>query len=75
MGDLSKDKQQIRSIKLPGNCHMANGANHINFIRGTDDATLIFVHGFARSLEDCEEQCAASTLLVDRIGLTLRVTA
>ena len=36
---------------------MTNGPNHINFVvRGTDDPTLIFVHGFACSLEDWEEQ-------------------
>jgi pimeloyl-ACP methyl ester carboxylesterase len=36
---------------------MANGANHINFVvRGTHDPTLIFVHGFACSLDDWEEQ-------------------
>src|SRR5206468_3612485 len=36
---------------------MANGANRINFIVcGTNDPTLIFVHGFACSLDDWEEQ-------------------
>ena len=36
---------------------MMNGPNHINFlVRGTDDPTLIFVHGFACSLDDWEEQ-------------------
>ena len=36
---------------------MANGPNHINFVvRGTDDPTLIFVHGFGCSLDDWEEQ-------------------
>jgi pimeloyl-ACP methyl ester carboxylesterase len=36
---------------------MTNGPNHTNFVvRGTDDPTLIFVHGFACSLEDWEEQ-------------------
>jgi pimeloyl-ACP methyl ester carboxylesterase len=36
---------------------MASSPNHINFVvRGTDDPTLIFVHGFACSLEDWEEQ-------------------
>ena len=35
---------------------MANGPD-INFIiRGTDNSTLIFVHGFACSLDDWEEQ-------------------
>lgn len=37
--------------------HMAYGPNHINFlVRGTEDPTLIFVHGFACSLKDWEEQ-------------------
>jgi pimeloyl-ACP methyl ester carboxylesterase len=36
---------------------MADSPNHINFVvRGTDDPTLIFVHGFACSLDDWEEQ-------------------
>jgi pimeloyl-ACP methyl ester carboxylesterase len=36
---------------------MANGTNHINFVvRGTDNPTLIFVHGFACSLDDWEKQ-------------------
>jgi pimeloyl-ACP methyl ester carboxylesterase len=36
---------------------MPNGLNHINLVvRGTDDPTLIFVHGFACSLGDWEEQ-------------------
>src|SRR3954467_8489799 len=36
---------------------MADTPNHINFfVRGTDDPTLIFVHGFACSLEDWEAQ-------------------
>jgi pimeloyl-ACP methyl ester carboxylesterase len=40
---------------------MANGPNHINFlVRGTDDPTLIFVHGFACSLDDWEEQFTTS---------------
>src|SRR5829696_3292816 len=39
---------------------MANGPNHINFVvRGTGDPTLIFVHGFACSLDDWEEQFRA----------------
>jgi pimeloyl-ACP methyl ester carboxylesterase len=39
---------------------MANGPNHINFlVRGTGDPTLIFVHGFACSLDDWEEQFGA----------------
>ncbi len=39
---------------------MANGPNHINFlVRGTGDPTLIFVHGFACSLDDWEEQLGA----------------
>jgi hypothetical protein len=40
-----------------GSGHMANDQNHINFVvRGTDDPTVIFVHGFACSLDDWEEQ-------------------
>src|SRR3954447_11783242 len=36
---------------------MANRENHINYVvRGTGDPTLIFVHGFACSLDDWEEQ-------------------
>src|SRR6187549_1459792 len=36
---------------------MANNPDHINFlVRGTDDPTLIFVHGFGCSLDDWEEQ-------------------
>ena len=36
---------------------MANGSNPINFVvRGTDNPTIIFVHGFACSLDDWEEQ-------------------
>jgi pimeloyl-ACP methyl ester carboxylesterase len=36
---------------------MANDANHINFVvRGTDDPTLIFVHGFACAVDDWDEQ-------------------
>src|SRR5829696_4588732 len=36
---------------------MANEPNDINFVvRGTADPTLIFVHGFACSLDDWEEQ-------------------
>jgi pimeloyl-ACP methyl ester carboxylesterase len=36
---------------------VANGPNHINFVvRGAEDPTLIFVHGFACSLDDWEEQ-------------------
>jgi pimeloyl-ACP methyl ester carboxylesterase len=36
---------------------MANGTNHINFVvRGTDNPTLIFVHGFACSLDYWEKQ-------------------
>ena len=39
---------------------MANGPNHINFVvRGTGDPTLTFVHGFACSLKDWEEQFRA----------------
>jgi pimeloyl-ACP methyl ester carboxylesterase len=39
---------------------MANGRNHINFVvRGTDNPTLIFVHGFACSLDDWEKQFRA----------------
>jgi pimeloyl-ACP methyl ester carboxylesterase len=40
-----------------GSGHMANDQNHINFVvRGTDDPTVIFVHGFACSLDDWAEQ-------------------
>src|SRR5829696_678234 len=40
-----------------GSGHMANGTNHINFVvRGTDNPTLIFVHGFACALDDWEKQ-------------------
>ena len=36
---------------------MADSPNHINFVvRGTDDPTLIFVHGFGCSLDDWDEQ-------------------
>jgi pimeloyl-ACP methyl ester carboxylesterase len=36
---------------------MANGPNHINYrVRGTEEPTLIFVHGFACALDDWEEQ-------------------
>src|SRR4051812_31838567 len=36
---------------------MANRENHISYVvRGTGDPTLIFVHGFACSLDDWEEQ-------------------
>jgi pimeloyl-ACP methyl ester carboxylesterase len=36
---------------------IADIPNHINFVvRGTDDPTLIFVHGFGCSLDDWEEQ-------------------
>src|SRR5215213_3406449 len=38
-------------------CHMAKGQNDINYVvRGTGDPTLIFVHGFACSLDDWDEQ-------------------
>src|SRR3954465_7765536 len=36
---------------------MANRENHISYVvRGTGDPTLIFVHGFACSLDDWDEQ-------------------
>jgi pimeloyl-ACP methyl ester carboxylesterase len=36
---------------------MTNGPNHINFhVVGTEEPTLIFVHGFACALDDWEEQ-------------------
>src|SRR3954469_7709338 len=36
---------------------MAKGQNDINYVvRGTGDPTLIFVHGFACSLDDWDEQ-------------------
>src|SRR3954465_937871 len=36
---------------------MVNGQNHINYVvRGTGAPTLIFVHGFACSLDDWQEQ-------------------
>src|SRR5215208_3540512 len=43
-----------------GSAHMGNSPNHINFVvRSTGDPSLIFVHGFACSLEDWEEQFRA----------------
>src|SRR3954451_17047649 len=36
---------------------MVNGQNHINYVvRGTGDPTVIFVHGFACSLDDWQDQ-------------------
>jgi len=36
---------------------LPNGANHINYrVRGAEEPTLIFVHGFACALDDWEEQ-------------------
>jgi pimeloyl-ACP methyl ester carboxylesterase len=49
--------QRVKSICEPSDGHMPNGLNHINLVvPGTDDPTLIFVHGFACSLGDWEEQ-------------------
>src|SRR5437764_5714843 len=45
---------------MRGRGHMANGQNQINYVvRGTGDPTLIFVHGFACSLDDWEAQLRA----------------
>src|SRR4051794_6803101 len=41
----------------PAEGDMVNGQNHVNYVvRGTGDPTLIFVHGFACSLDNWEEQ-------------------
>src|SRR5436189_713736 len=56
---LASRAQQPRTpvIEIGGGDWMADSPNHINFVvRGTDDPTLIFVHGFGCSLDDWDEQ-------------------
>src|SRR5437764_10465406 len=55
---------------------MAIGTNHINFlVRGTDDPTLIFVHGFACSLDDWEEQFRGLSPKPETISIEMMGTA
>jgi pimeloyl-ACP methyl ester carboxylesterase len=51
---------------------MANGQNHINYVvRGTGDPTLIFVHGFACSLDDWDEQLRGLSPMFRCVALDL----
>src|SRR5215210_2234742 len=51
---------------------MANEPHDINFVvRGTGDPTLIFVHGFACSLDDWEEQMIGLSPRFRCVGLEL----
>lgn len=51
---------------------MANDPNHINFlVRGANDPTLIFVHGFACSLDDWDDQIKALSQAFRCVALDL----